>query len=133
MDFDIYIFYINQLFPNGQSSHDQTGISSSICLNSCLVAIGWIVSFVLSFNVFFILCNHCRNWTWVVEEILVCGNNRLCSTQCREFPYMKLCRPAYSVRIIFSPKNYFTPSHSKYRNNVVLFSFIKKKLLTNPT
>ena len=30
-------------------------------------------------------CNHCSNWTWVVEEILPYGN-RLRFTQCREFP-----------------------------------------------
>ena len=43
-------------------------------------------------------CNHCRrSWTWVVEEILAFGN-RLRSTHCREFNYLKLCRPAYFVR-----------------------------------
>ena len=39
-------------------------------------------------------CNHCSNWTWVVEEILAFGT-RLRSTHCREFNYLKLCRPAY--------------------------------------
>ena len=34
--------------------------------------------------------------TWVVEEILA-YDNRLRSTHCREFHYMKLCRPAYFV------------------------------------
>ena len=29
-------------------------------------------------------CNHCSNWTWVVEEILAFGT-RLRSTHCREF------------------------------------------------
>ena len=38
-------------------------------------------------------CNHCSNWTWVVEEILVYGN-RLRSTYCREFHYLNLYRPA---------------------------------------
>ena len=42
-------------------------------------------------------CNHCSNWTWVVEEILAFGT-RLRSTHCREFNYLKLCRPAYFVR-----------------------------------
>ena len=42
-------------------------------------------------------CNHCSNWTWVVEEILAFGT-RLRSTQCKEFKYLKLCRPAYFVR-----------------------------------
>ena len=42
-------------------------------------------------------CNHCSNWTWVVEEILAFGN-RLRSTYCREFNYLKLCRPAHFVR-----------------------------------
>ena len=42
-------------------------------------------------------CNHFSNWTWVVGEILAYGN-RLRSTHCREFPYLKLCRPAYFVR-----------------------------------
>ena len=42
-------------------------------------------------------CNHCSNWTWVVEEILAFGT-RLLSTHCREFNYLKLCRPAYFVR-----------------------------------
>ena len=42
-------------------------------------------------------CDHCSNWTWVVEEILAYGD-RLRSTHCREFHYMKLCRPAYFVR-----------------------------------
>ena len=41
-------------------------------------------------------CNHCSNWTWV-EEILAFGT-RLRSTHCREFNYLKLCRPAYFVR-----------------------------------
>ena len=31
-------------------------------------------------------CNHCSNWTWVVEEILAFGA-RLRSTHCREFNY----------------------------------------------
>ena len=38
-------------------------------------------------------CNHCSNWTWVVEEILAFGT-RLRSTHCREFNFLKLCRPA---------------------------------------
>ena len=42
-------------------------------------------------------CNHCSNWIWVVKEILAYGN-RLRSTHCREFRYMKLCRPAYFFR-----------------------------------
>ena len=33
-------------------------------------------------------CNHCSNWTWVVEEILAFGT-RLRSTHCREFNYLK--------------------------------------------
>ena len=37
------------------------------------------------------------SWTWVVEEMLAFGN-RLRSTHCREFNYLKLCRPAYFVR-----------------------------------
>ena len=41
--------------------------------------------------------NHCRNWAWVVEEILAYGN-RLRSTHCREFHYLKQCRPAYFIR-----------------------------------
>ena len=36
-------------------------------------------------------CNHCSNWTWVVEEILAFGT-RLRSTHCSEFYYLKLCR-----------------------------------------
>ena len=44
-------------------------------------------------------CKHCSNWTWVVEEILAYGN-RLRSTHCREFHYLKLCRPAYFVRTL---------------------------------
>ena len=44
-----------------------------------------------------LLCNHCSNRTWVVEEILAFGN-RLRSTHCREFHYLKLCRPAFFVR-----------------------------------
>ena len=39
---------------------------------------------------------HCSNWIWVVEEILAFGNG-LRSTHCREFNYLKLCRPAYFV------------------------------------
>ena len=42
-------------------------------------------------------CNHCINWTWVVEEILAFGT-RLRSTHCKEFNYLKPCRPAYFVR-----------------------------------
>ena len=42
-------------------------------------------------------CNHCSNWTWVVKEILAFGT-RLRSTHCKEFNYLKLCRPAYFVR-----------------------------------
>ena len=42
-------------------------------------------------------CNHCSNRTWVVEEILAFGT-RLRSTHCREFNYLKLCRPAYFIR-----------------------------------
>ena len=34
---------------------------------------------------------------WVVEEILGFGT-RLRSTHCREFNYLKLCRPDYFVR-----------------------------------
>ena len=40
-------------------------------------------------------CNPSSNWTRV--EILAYGN-RLRSTHCREFHYLKLCRPAYFVR-----------------------------------
>ena len=36
-------------------------------------------------------CNHCSNWTWVVEEISAFGN-MLRSTHCMEFNYLKLCR-----------------------------------------
>ena len=43
-----------------------------------------------------LLCNHCSNWTWVVEEIFAFGT-RLRSTHFREFNYLKLCRPAYLV------------------------------------
>ena len=44
-------------------------------------------------------CNHCSNWTWVVEEILAFFfGTRLRSTHCREFNYLKLCKPAYFVR-----------------------------------
>ena len=32
-------------------------------------------------------CNHCSNWTWVVEEILAFGT-RLRSTHCREIEWM---------------------------------------------
>ena len=42
-------------------------------------------------------CNHCSNWTWVVEEMFAYGY-RLRSTHCREFHYLKLCRLAYFVR-----------------------------------
>ena len=42
-------------------------------------------------------CNHCSNWTWVVLEILAFGT-RLRSTHCREFNYLKLCRPAHFVK-----------------------------------
>ena len=42
-------------------------------------------------------CNHLSNWMWVVEEILAFGT-RLRSRRCREFNYLKLCRPAYFVR-----------------------------------
>ena len=31
-----------------------------------------------------LLCNHCNNWTWVVEVFLAFGT-RLRSTHCREF------------------------------------------------
>ena len=34
---------------------------------------------------------------WVVEEILACFGSRLHSTHCREFLFVKLCRPAYFV------------------------------------
>ena len=44
-----------------------------------------------------LLCDHCSNWTWVAEEILAFGN-RLRSTHCRQFNYLKLCRPTYFVR-----------------------------------
>ena len=42
-------------------------------------------------------CDHCSNCPWVVEEVLA---KRLRSTHCREFPYLKLCRPAYSPRLL---------------------------------
>ena len=42
-------------------------------------------------------CDHCSNWTWVVEEILA-YSIKLRFTHCREFHYLKLCRPAYFVR-----------------------------------
>ena len=45
-------------------------------------------------------CNHCSNWTWLVEEVLAFGN-RLRYTHCREFHYMKPCRPAYLHRTIY--------------------------------
>ena len=35
-------------------------------------------------------CNHCRNWTWVVKEILAYGD-RLRSTHCRD-NYKNTCR-----------------------------------------
>jgi len=51
--------------------------------------------------------NHCSNWTWVVKEILAFGI-RLRSTHCRDFNYLKLCRPAYFVR---TTKSLPHPSH----------------------
>ena len=42
-------------------------------------------------------CNHYSNSTWLVEKMLADGN-RLRYTHCREYPYMKLCRPAYFIR-----------------------------------
>ena len=41
--------------------------------------------------------NHCINWTWVFEEILVYGI-RLRATHCREFHYLKLYKTAYLFR-----------------------------------
>ena len=41
--------------------------------------------------------NRSSNYAWVVEELLAYGN-RLHSMHCREFHYLKLCRPAYFVR-----------------------------------
>ena len=46
-------------------------------------------------------CNHCSNWTWVVEEILAFGT-RLRSTHCREFNYLKLqTRPIVGSNLYF--------------------------------
>ena len=42
-------------------------------------------------------CNHCSNWTWVVEEILPFGTRMRC-THCRVFNYLKLCRSTYFIR-----------------------------------
>ena len=42
-------------------------------------------------------CNHCSNWTWIVEEILAYGY-RLRSKFFLEFQYLKLYLPAYFVR-----------------------------------
>ena len=41
--------------------------------------------------------DHHSKLTWVGEIMLTYGN-RLRSTHCREFPYLKLCRPADFVR-----------------------------------
>ena len=47
-------------------------------------------------------CNHCSNWTRVVEEMLAYGNGPR-FTHCREFHYLKLCRPAGNYLIFTSP------------------------------
>ena len=42
----------------------------------------------------FTMQQYCSNQTWVDEEILA-YDNRLCSTHCRECPYLKICRTFY--------------------------------------
>ena len=49
-------------------------------------------------------CNHCINWTWVVEEILAFYGPRLHSTHCREFNYLKL--PHYYLTLTTSRSIY---------------------------
>ena len=61
-------------------------------------------------------CNHRSTWTF--EEIWTSGGNRLLSTYCWEFPFLKLWRPAYSLLRI--RVNTFESSHTVERHLILL-------------
>ena len=66
-------------------------------------------------------CNHCSNWTCVVEEILAFGN-RLRSTNCREFNYYQKVYPTHSKRTLHIPKCTYIDSKYEGLFRNVLYS-----------
>ena len=47
-----------------------------------------------------LLCNHCSKWTWFVEGIMA-FDNKLRSTHCRKFHYLKLCSTLLELLNLF--------------------------------
>ena len=82
----------SRLFADPDHDHQ---IRSQNTYNMCIICFFLSQCFLQNFSNISMLyfccslpCNHCSNWTWVVEEILAYGN-RLRSMHCRKFRCIK--------------------------------------------